>query len=262
MIPKIIHFVWFGGAEQSELIKKCISSWHSFCPEYEYRFWNEDSFDVTINTYCLEAYKEKKWAFVSDYVRLWALVNYGGFYLDSDVELLRSLDEFLNNQAFLGFEGRKYVSTGIMACEPQHPFFKMLLHEYDGRSFIDKEGKCDLTTNVEKITQLLCRKGLALNGKMQTVENVLVYPTDFFCPKDPASRRMNLTSRSVAIHHYDGSWFTSEEQELLLVRESLPKFYRNLPESIGVAVALFVLAYRHRSVAPIRKALERYKSRK
>ena len=175
-------------------------------PDYEIVRWDESNFDVAQNQYCSEAYKMKKWAFASDYVRLWVLVNEGGIYLDTDVEALKPFDAFLGKEAFSGFEATDRVSTGILAAQAHQPFFERLLYDYDGRHFIDASGRPDLTTNVSAITQACVDAGLRLDNTKQTVDGFTVYPTDRFCPKDWLTRGVHLTENSCAIHHFDGSW--------------------------------------------------------
>lgn len=206
MIPKKIHYVWFGGNPLTPLAEKCIASWRQFCPDYEIVRWDETNFDFSSNRYCREAIESKKWAFASDYARLWILVHEGGVYMDTDVQLLKPLDEFLSEEAFSGFEAEDRIPTGLMASEAGQDFFVELLHDYDNRSFIKADGSCDLTTNVTAITQACIERGLVLNGQKQTVDGFTLYPSDYFCPKDWLTREINLTKNSYAIHHFDGSW--------------------------------------------------------
>lgn len=206
MIPKRIHYVWFGGAPLTPLAEKCIASWKKHCPNYEIVRWDESNFDLAQNRYCLEAYEAKKWAFASDYARLWILVNEGGIYMDTDVELLRPLDEFLELDAFSGFEAEDRLPTGLMASSRQQPFFVKLLHDYDSRSFLRPDGMLDLTTNVTAITEACVESGLVLNNTKQTVEGFTLFPSDYFCPKDWLTKEIHLTENSYAIHHFDGSW--------------------------------------------------------
>ena len=140
MIPKVIHYCWFGGNPLPELAKKCIESWKKFCPDYQIIEWNESNFDLNINTYVKEAYTAEKWAFVSDVARLYALVNYGGIYMDTDVEVLKPLDDILNFKAVSGFETKERIPTGMMACEKGHPLFEEFLREYNEAHFIKNDG--------------------------------------------------------------------------------------------------------------------------
>ena len=206
MIPKVIHYCWFGGKPLPKLAIKCIESWKKFCPDYEIKEWNENNFDLNISFYTKEAYEEKKWAFITDYVRLYALVNEGGVYMDTDVEVIGSLDAFLSNKAFSGFENEKSISTGIMACEKGFPLFSELLRDYDNRHFILEDGSLDITTNVVTITKLCQEYGFVGNNTYQNIVGFALYPMDFFCPKDQMTGRINSSVNTVTIHHFSGSW--------------------------------------------------------
>jgi len=165
MIPKKIHYCWFGKNPMPKLAQKCINSWNKYCSDYEIICWNEDNFDINSNEYVKEAYENKKFAFVTDYVRLYALYNYGGVYMDTDVEVLKSLDKFLENEAFSGFENTEYVPTGIMASTKGNNVIKDLLDYYKDRHFIKEDGSFDLKTNTETITSIMEKKGLNKNNK-------------------------------------------------------------------------------------------------
>lgn len=212
MIPKKIHYIWFGGNPLTPLAEKCIASWRKYCPDYEIVRWDESNFNIYLNRYCQEAYEAKKWAFASDYARLWVLVNEGGIYMDTDVELLRSLDDFLELQSFSGFEAYDRLPTGLMASCRQQSFFVKLLNDYDNRRFVLPDGSFDLTTNVESITKACVDAGAVLDNSKQTVEGFTLFPSDYFCPKDPADLKLHLTKNSYAIHHFDGSWVTPKER--------------------------------------------------
>ena len=212
MIPKIIHYCWFGKNPLPELASKCIESWKKFCPDYQIIEWNETNFDVNYCEYSKEAYQEKKWAFVSDVSRLYALVNCGGIYMDTDVEVLKPLDEFLNLQAFSGFEAADRLPTGIMAAEKGQELFVELLKEYDNIHFKLDDGSLDTTTNVTRITNTCLKYGAVLNNTKQTVKGFTLFPFDYFCPKDSTTKIVNLTKNSYTIHHFDGSWLTEEDR--------------------------------------------------
>lgn len=206
MIPKKIHYCWFGNNPKPTLALKCIESWEKNCKDYEIIEWNEKNFDLQSNTYVKEAYEAKKWAFITDYVRLYVLYKYGGIYMDTDVEVIRPLDSFLQEEAFSGFESTTRVPTGIMAAEARQPFFGKMLDRYKDKHFIKPDGTLDLTTNVTLITEDCLKAGLILNGKKQTVEGFTLYPTEYFCPKNPETKKLNITSNTYTIHHFDGSW--------------------------------------------------------
>ncbi|MBS5147586.1 MAG: glycosyl transferase [Clostridiaceae bacterium] len=236
MIPKQIHYIWFGGNELPDDALQCMESWQKYCPEYEVIRWDESNFDVSINRYVEEAYESKKWAFVSDYVRLWALVNYGGIYMDTDVELTAPIDQFLTHRAFSGFESNKSIPTGIMGCEKDFPLFQALLDDYSTRSFIQDDGSFDLTTNVIAITEACLSRGLVLNNEYQEIDGLALYPSDWFCPKSHETGAVNITSNTRAIHHFSGSWLDPVERQLVDRKLEILARHPNMPH-------LFVGAY-------------------
>ncbi|WP_084031650.1 glycosyltransferase family 32 protein [Anaerobacillus arseniciselenatis] len=210
MIPKIIHYCWVGPKEMPELERKCIESWDKFLPDYQKIFWNEDSFDINSNLFVKQAYGAKKYAFVSDYIRLYALYHYGGIYMDTDVEVIKSLDRFLTHPAFSGFESPGAIPTGAMGAVKGHPWINRLLEYYKDKSFYFDNGSMDLTTNVKIITDISEREfGLVKgNNNFQVLNNdVHIYPTDYFCPKEWWSRKMAITDNTHTIHHFSNSWF-------------------------------------------------------
>lgn len=206
MIPKIIHYCWFGNGEMPDLYKKCIASWEKVLPEYEIMRWDEQSFDINSNEYVKEAYRNGKFAFVTDYVRLYALFNYGGVYMDTDVEAIRPLDRFLKDQAFSGFEKKDSVPTGIMAAEKGNSVIFDLLSDYDNMSFYNEDGSLNLTTNVKTITDYFIQKGIQLNGKEQVIDGFHMYPQRYFCTNSIALV-FGLSPRTVyVVHHNGGGW--------------------------------------------------------
>ena len=234
MIPKKIHYCWFGRNPKSELALKCIESWKQKLPDYEMIEWNEDTFDINENVFCKEAYEAKKWAFVTDYVRLKVLYEYGGIYMDTDVEVLDSLEDFLSNRAFSGFEDNCSVPTGIMASEAKHPFFAELLAYYNNRHFTLEDGTYDVTTNVQIITETASNKGLRLDNTMQVIEDFAFYPNDYFCPMSWKNRKLNITKNTKTIHHFAGSWLSED------IRKS-NKRYQFVVRLFGEKVADFLL---------------------
>ena len=214
MIPKIIHYCWFGGNPIPEKEQRCIESWKKFCPDFEIQEWNENNFDISCNSYVAEAYQARKYAFVSDFVRLWALAQYGGIYLDTDVELCQSIEPLLSHRAFSGFEDDSHIPTAIMGSEPHHPWIEMLLKYYDEKHFVLQDGTLDTTTNVTTITKLTSdHYSISLNNTFQEPEQGFVlYPTEYFCPKDHKTGLLRKTKNTVAIHHFAGSWISEEEK--------------------------------------------------
>ncbi len=229
-IPKIIHYCWFGRGEKPELAKKCIESWKKYCGDYEFKEWNEENFDINSNEYVKQAYESRKFAFVTDYVRLYAIYNEGGVYMDTDVEVLKPIDEFLKHKAFSSFENNNMIPTGLMAGEKGNEWIKDLLDEYKDIKFIDEDGNMDLTTNVTRITNLTHEKyELELKSCYQELKNgiVTIYPHEYFCPKDWSTGEIHLTDNTYTIHHFSGSWHTAEEkEEAEIYRNKLNKYIR------------------------------------
>lgn len=195
-----------------ELARKCIESWKKYLPEYEIKEWNEDNFDLDMYPYTREAYDNRKFAFVTDVVRLYVLYNEGGIYMDTDVEVLKSLDEFLHHHAFSGFEDEKNIPTGIMASEKGGRWAKENLEYYDGKHFVKEDGTLDITTNVITITNYMLPHGLQQNNTYQDFPGLITfYPRDYFCPKDSVTKKVHKTKNTVAIHHFDGSWLPQKK---------------------------------------------------
>lgn len=212
MIPKIIHYCWFGRGEKPELAKKCIASWKKYCPDYQIKEWNEYNFDLNLYPYAKEAYEKRRFAFVTDIVRLYALYHEGGIYMDTDVEVLNPLDKFLVHHAFSGFEDEQNVPTGIMASERGGEWVKDNLAYYDNRHFVKEDGTIDLTTNVVTITKYMLSLGLKQNNTYQDFPGLItIYPKDYFCPKSYADGKIYLTDNTYTIHHFAGSWKTKKE---------------------------------------------------
>lgn len=222
MIPKIIHYCWFGRGEVPQLAKDCIASWHKYMPEWEYIIWNEDNFDISIIPYVKEAYDAKKYAFVSDYVRLYALMNYGGLYMDVDFEVFKSFDDLLAYHAFAGFEGSKTspVMMGVVASEANGMWVKQQLDRYSGRHFALPDGSYDYTTNVRFVTDNMIENGFRSNGEEQQYLDLHVFPVDYFCPRQTTGEYIR-TENTYCEHKGLMSW--SERHESLLLRCVGPK---------------------------------------
>lgn len=250
MIPKIIHYCWFGRNPLPELAQRCIASWKKYCPDYEIREWNEDSFDVTCCDYVREAYEAKKWAFVSDYVRLWAMVKFGGIYMDTDVEVIKSLDDFLQREALSGFESQTQIPTGLMACREGFALFEEFLEDYKDRHFVLEDGSFDLTTNVTRITNICLKYGLKQNNSLQCIKGFTLFPKDYFCPKDLNTLKLNITRNTYAIHHFDGSWLSQDDKKCVELKAKLVKF---LPPRLAGHLAKYIAVCRFRGFAEANK---------
>ena len=184
MIPKIIHYCWFGGKEMPELAQKCIESWRKYLPEYELRLWNEDTFDLDMYPYAREAYDNRKFAFVTDVVRLWALEKFGGVYMDTDVEILRPLGDMMELPAFTGYEASVANSpvTGLMASAAHGIWVKEQLAYYEGKHFVRDDGSLDMTPNTGYFLDWMQKRGFVADGKEKDFMNVHILPVECFCP--------------------------------------------------------------------------------
>lgn len=247
MIPKIIHYCWFGKNPIPEDAKKCIESWKAYCPDYQIMQWDEDNFDLNCNDYVREAYECKKWAFITDYVRLFAIYNYGGVYMDTDVELLKNIDGFLSASAFTGFEDNKYPITGILAGEKHSQLFEYLLSYYNDKHFLLPDGSMNLKTNVVTITEMLSSKyNVKLDNSFQKFEDGFeLYPSDFFCPKSHLTGKITLTDNTVCIHHFSGTWHSEEEK----AADELKKKFSNICNcELSVYLAQIIIWIKYRGL--------------
>ena len=219
MIPKKIHYCWFGGNPMPEKDKKCIESWKRYCPDYEIIRWDESNYDVSKNRYMKEAYEEKKWGFVPDYARLDIIYNEGGIYLDTDVELVKNLDDLLEDNAFMGFEDGKHVSPGLcIAAVPHHPTIKKLKEIYSNRHFKLEDGTLDLTPSPIMNTDMFVQMGLKENNQKQIVADITIFPKDYFCPKDYSTGKLNVTENTYGIHWFNASWQSPRRRRMMKVR--------------------------------------------
>ena len=209
MIPKIIHYCWFGRNPKSKLIEKCIDSWEKFCPDWQIIEWNEDNYDVTQNEFCRQAYANKKWAFVSDYARFDILYRMGGIYMDTDVEVIQSLEPFLKHDVFAGHETDEWVAPGlILGSVPKHPIMRQVLEAYQNASFMNDDGSENHKTVGEFFTAALKETGIELNGAYQEKNGVAIYPKEYFCPLDDSTGVMSKTSNTYTIHWYSKTWIS------------------------------------------------------
>ena len=209
--PKIVHYCWFGGKDFPPLEQQCISSWQEQLPDYEFILWNEQNFDIHASKFCSQAYEKKMFAFVSDYARAWVLVNHGGTYFDTDVGIYSNIGRLLEeNENVLGFETRHFVGTAVMSFVPRHGLMKEMLESYSG-DFVDSSGVMRLETNVTILRRLLEKRGLVQNGSEQMVEDIRIFPRDYFFPQK-RDGIFATTENTVAIHYGTGSWLTERQK--------------------------------------------------
>lgn len=206
-IPRIIHYCWFGEKEKPDIVKRCIDSWERNLSEYEIKEWNANNFDINCNSYVREAYKLRKFAFVSDYVRVYALYKFGGIYLDTDVEVFKSFDNMLHHDSFWGFEQENYIATSTIGAAKGNKLIKIFLDSYKEKSFIKEDGSFDDLTNVAIITEILKDIGLKTNGEYQEINGLgTFYPQTYFSPYDYINCRKFITENTYAMHHFYKSW--------------------------------------------------------
>lgn len=239
MIPKKIHYCWFGNNPLPESVQKCISSWKEHCSDYEIIQWNETNYDINKNDYIKEAYQAKKYAFVSDFVRLDIINIHGGIYLDTDVELIKNLDPFLSEEAFLGMEKPGIVATGLgFGAHANNGFIMKNIKQYDGVHFI-YNGKENKKTCVEYTMDALQEYEFNPVNKLQKLTDMTIFPTDYFCPLDYETNKIKITNNTFSIHWYDASWYSSNKYIRNLKKEKL-KIYTFLRKQgkkfLGVSV--------------------------
>ena len=214
MIPKKIHYFWIGGKSMPEKNKTCVESWKKFCPDYEIIEWNESNYDFSECTYMAQAYEAELWGFVPDYARLDIICREGGIYLDTGVELLKSLDDLLSCKAFMGFENRKSVAPGLgFGAEPGNEILKQMRDLYHSFSFYNENGTPNIAPSPFYATKLLRSYGLQLNGKRQFVHGIDIFPAEYFAPLCYTDNRLKITENTYGIHWYHASWHTPEQKK-------------------------------------------------
>lgn len=227
-IPKKIHYCWFGNNPKSELINSCIESWKKFACDYEIIEWNETNFDVTKYKYARQAYKEKKYAFVSDVARFEILFHEGGIYLDTDVELIKNIDEFLDNELFMGYDQNGLVATGLIVGSLNNNLvLKKILTYYNEHEFLLPNGRPNTTTVVTIVGDILKDSGFILDGAYANKNGVVLYPSTYFDPYDYENQVMNITENTYSIHHYAASWKSSKDIKIYKIGLVIKKIVGN-----------------------------------
>lgn len=227
-IPKIIHYCWFGRGSKPELALKCIDSWKRHCPDYEIIEWNEDNYDISLAPlYVRQAYASQKWAFATDYIRLDVVHKHGGIYLDTDVELLSSLDKFLIHNSFFAFEDEQLISTGLgFGSQKGEPILEEIASDYSRIPFILSDGSLDTLPCTERNTKVFLNHGLKLTGEYQNLNGgIAVYPPDFFNPKSYQTGKITITDKTVSVHHFDASWKSPEQKKAMEAYRKITKKY-------------------------------------
>ena len=213
MIPKIIHYCWFGEGQMPEKEKKCIETWKKFFPDYEIKKWDETNFDVEETKFSKQAYERKQYAFVSDYARAKILYEQGGLYLDTDVEVVKSFPKVLDGKGFVGFERRHFIGTAVLAAEKGNGIIKELLDYYVQHSFVMDDGLVDNIANVSILTDIMRKHKLELGGERQTVAGFEVFNREYFYPKKLDENEFRVTDETCAIHKCSNSWMSDREKK-------------------------------------------------
>lgn len=243
MIPKIIHYCWFGHNPLPEEAKKCIASWKKYFPDYEIKEWNEDNFNVHIIPYTSEAYNAKKYAFVSDYARFWILYNYGGIYFDTDVEVIKSLDDIVSLGNFMGYECPSVnnsipvdIAPGLgLGATPKFHIIKRIMEIYEKKHFIEN-GKINTSITVVNYTSDLLRE-IGIQKYKDTIDKVgelYIYYPEYFCPLNHHTNILHITKNTRTIHHYTASWHSKSEKLKLKIAKIL-----------GPSITKLIVAIKH-----------------
>lgn len=242
MIPKIIHYCWFGGNPLGENEKKCIESWKKYFPDYEIKLWDENNYDVNKTLYTKQAYEEKKYAFVSDYARFDILYQYGGIYFDTDVEVIKPMDDIIKQGAFLGCESvakKDMVNPGLgMAVEVGNVFYREVVEHYKSLQFLGVNGEKKDGTVVSIVTELLKKRGFKNKKEIQKVEEITIYPQEYFCPMNYLTNEIHITENTYTIHHYSASWLTDEARQQNIEIGKLSKY-------VGYFLAVVIVRYKY-----------------
>lgn len=230
-IPKIIHYCWLSGDPYPELVQLCMQSWKEKLPDYEFMLWDKSRFDIHSVPWVEQACSAKKWAFAADYIRLYALYNYGGIYLDSDVEVLKSFDDLLDREYFIGrehtpdrIENQNSIEAATLGAAKGLPFLKNLMVFYEANYFCEKNGFLNTTT-----LPTVMARGLRDNP-------LEIFPMDYFSPKNTRTLALEISKNTYSIHHFNGSWHSLAQQKHVALRTKLCKI---MGERVGEILASF-----------------------
>lgn len=237
MIPKIIHYCWLSGDPYPENIQRCIESWKRVLPDYELVLWDTHRFNLTSSRWVRQAYEMKKYAFAADYIRMYALYHYGGIYLDSDVEVLKSFDDLLDLPYFIGQENTPSgIEAATIGSEKGWPLAKLMLDRYDSKSFLSKDGHMDLRS-----LPYMLRRCIEFNYQYHPIDNqsqfrfdesiINVFPIDYFSPKEWTEGKITVTENTYSIHHFAASWMSGlskKRSRKTLIKEKVAILYRKL----------------------------------
>lgn len=235
MIEKVIHYCWFGEHPLTDDAQRCISSWKKYLPDYKIIEWNESNFDVRCCDYVEEAYQNKKWAFVSDYARFDILYKYGGLYFDTDVELIKNIDDIITKGSFFGIEkSSNEVAPGLgMGAVAGMDVYREILDVYQHRHFINLDGTMNQIVISKYTSSVLKKHGLEPENRLQYVAGIYIYPSEYFCPMDYNTGKLLVTANTRSVHYYTGTWHTKKEQ-------NIQKFKQKMTLKFGYRVGYFL----------------------
>lgn len=210
MIPKKIHYCWLSNDPMPDIAKKCLNSWQKELTDYEIILWDLNKFDINSTQWTKEAFEVKKYAFVADYIRLYALYKEGGIYLDSDVEVIKSFNDFLNCESFIGFETSGDIEAAIIGSQKGAFWLEECLRYYQERHFINPNNNSFDTRPLPIILEEYFCKNIQLKNinknKINIIDDIFFYPSEYFSPKNFHTKRIHITQNTISIHHFDGSW--------------------------------------------------------
>lgn len=229
-IPKVIYYCWFGKGKMPSLAEKCIKSWKKYCPDYKIVCINEENFDINQNSYAKEAYSVGKWAFVSDYARLKVLYDEGGIYLDTDVELIKPIDDLIEENGFMGFDDNGVISTGLgFACEKGNELVGALLRDYEDIPFLLSDGTYDMLPCPERNTKIIERLGMDIAKQNQVFMGIQMLPEEYLCPMKYYTGKKIITKNTHSIHHFSATWISPVAKRTLFVKRLIGvKLYNKL----------------------------------
>lgn len=251
-IPKIVHYCWLSGDPYPELVQRCMQSWKEKLPDYEFMLWDMNRFDIHSVPWVEQACAAKKWAFAADYIRLYALYNYGGIYLDSDVEVLKSFDDLLELPYFFGREhyfdmidASNTIEAATMGCEKGNPVIKACLDFYKGRNFVKPNGEHDMLILPYAMALVFSRYTLkdieGIEDFDSDSKKICLFPMDYFSPKNTRTLEVDATKNTYSVHHFNGSWYTKAQSVHVKLRIKLCKvFGEKIGEVLSTIAALFI----------------------
>lgn len=243
MIPKIIHCCWFGGKEIPKEYKRYIATWRKYCPDYKIVCWTEEKYNVERNKFMSDAYKAKKWGFVPDYARLDIIYRYGGIYLDTDVEVLKNLDDLLDNKMFVGFESKNYIALGLgFGAEKGHPFIKELRDRYETLEFeVDETGVKSMPSPKIQTPMFKEKYKVNLRGdRCYEFDDCTIYAKEYLCPETFPSGEVEITNNTYTWHHFSASWFSKRDKIALKAEKLVCKY---IGKGLGSVVGNFLRTF-------------------